>query len=150
MRTKFRYIARAVIVKENQILIAKVKGAHSFLPGGGVELAEGARSALRRELQEELGIESCRVGRFLGAMEVFFEEVPNEVLIHEVCHLFAVHVDSLEPGVNPTSLESHLEFYWAEFCTESLVRNDVLPTVIQKSLLSLYEGETHWISSFES
>jgi 8-oxo-dGTP diphosphatase len=70
--------------------------------------------------------------------------------IHEVCHLFAVHVDSLELGVNPTSLESHLEFYWAEFCTESLVRNDVLPTVIQKSLLSLCEGETHWISSFES
>jgi len=71
MATRFRHIARAVIVKDNKILIAKMKGAHSFLPGGGVELGEGSKSALQRELQEELGIESCSVSRFLGAMEVF-------------------------------------------------------------------------------
>lgn len=149
LATKFRHIARAVIVKDGKVLIARMKGAHSFLPGGGVELAEGAKSAILRELQEELGIESCRVVRFLGAIEVLIEEVPNEVSLHEVCHLFEVHVDSLEPSVNPKSMESHLEFYWTEFHTENLVCHDVLPKVIQKSLLPLYEGATQWVSSFE-
>ena len=145
----FRHIARAVIVKENKILIAKMKGAHSFLPGGAVEQGEGAKSALRRELQEELGIESCSVGRFLGAMEVFIEEVPNEAYLHEVCHLFEVHVDSLNPTNSPESTESHLEFYWMEFNEENLVSHHVLPTVIQKALTSLYQGNIQWISSIE-
>ena len=149
LEIRFRQIARAVIVKQNKILIAKMKGAHSFLPGGGVEPGEGAKSALQRELQEELGIESCSVGRFLGAMEVFIEEVPNEAYLHEVCHLFEVCVDSLNPTSNPVSTESHLEFYWMEFNEENLVSHDVLPTVIQKTLTSLYQGNIQWLSSFE-
>ncbi len=149
LATRFRHIARAVIVKDNKLLIAKMKGSHSFLPGGGVELGEGAKSALRRELQEELGIESCSVGRFLGAMEVFIEEVSNKAYLHEVCHLFEVQVDSLTPSSNPESRESHLEFYWIEFNEENLVSHNVLPTVIQKTLPSLYQRNIQWVSSFE-
>ncbi|WP_179123016.1 NUDIX domain-containing protein [Ferroacidibacillus organovorans] len=149
LATRFRHIARAVIVKEGKILIAMMKGAHSFLPGGGVELGEGAKSALQRELKEELGIESCSVGRFLGAIEVFIEEIPNEAYLHEACHLFEVHVDSLTPSSKPESRESHLEFYWMEFNEENLVSHDVLPKVIQKTLPSLYRGKIQWISSFE-
>lgn len=54
MSIQFRHIARAVVVSDGQILIARMKGAHSFLPGGGIEHGEGAVTALKRELREEL------------------------------------------------------------------------------------------------
>lgn len=34
MNIKFRHVARALIIDENKVLICKLKGAHSFLPGG--------------------------------------------------------------------------------------------------------------------
>lgn len=45
MDTKFRHVVRDVIVHQNRVLIVRLKGAHSFLPGGGVEVGEGFKSA---------------------------------------------------------------------------------------------------------
>lgn len=141
---------RAVIVDQNHILVARLKGAHSFLPGGGVEVGEGAKAALRRELQEELGVSTCQVGRFLGVIEQCYEEIPGEISVHVISHLFEVQVASLDLNTTPVSVEPHLEFYWAELKRESLVSHRVLPEPLQEILPSLiYEGKTQWISTYE-
>lgn len=120
------------------------------MPGGGVEVGEGAKSALRRELQEELGITSCHVGRFLGVVEQCYTEVPNEISVHVISHLFEVRVESLNSKTSPQSVEPHIEFYWAELNKGSLVTHNVLPEPIQEMLPSIIcEGKTEWMSTFE-
>jgi 8-oxo-dGTP pyrophosphatase MutT (NUDIX family) len=147
MDIKFRHIVRAVIVHENKILIARLKGAHSFLPGGGVEPGEGAKNALKRELYEELGVEGS-IGRFMGGVETHRVDEKG-ILQHEVSHLFEVSSDYLKSYSTPMSLEEHLEFYWIDLSTESIKQHDVLPQVLQEQIVRLKVGqECAWITTF--
>ncbi|MDF2653350.1 MAG: hypothetical protein K0Q73_9155 [Paenibacillus sp.] len=144
MSVKFRHIARAIIISDNHILIARMKGAHSFLPGGGIELGEGAQTALKRELAEELGITSCEITRFLGVVEFGLED--NNY--HEINHLFEVKSKQLIAGVPPQSLESHLEFFWIEPTLDNVKKINVLPYLIQEMIPQiLLEGKPLWVSN---
>jgi 8-oxo-dGTP diphosphatase len=140
MDVHFRFIARALIVDNGKILIARLKGAHSFFPGGGVDPGEGCETALRRELWEELGVKVCEVRRFLGVLETSFQD--ENVLHHEVSHWFEVSSKELSSLKNPQSLESHLEFYWIDNTLDSLQENKVLPEVVIGYIPSMLEGDT--------
>jgi 8-oxo-dGTP diphosphatase len=64
-------VTAAVIVRDGRILIARRKSDDRFggvweFPGGKLEKGENPEHGLRRELQEELGIE-VEIGPFLGA-----------------------------------------------------------------------------------
>jgi len=103
-------IARALILKDGQALLAHKKTAwNTFLPGGHVEYGESAAVALSRELEEELGV-AVRVARFLGAVEHAWDDADSRG--HEVNLVFAVDAPSLSPAVIAPSREAHLEFLW--------------------------------------
>jgi 8-oxo-dGTP pyrophosphatase MutT (NUDIX family) len=52
-----RHTARAIIIKDKQILLVNGHDADFYwTPGGGIEKNESALQALHRELQEELGV----------------------------------------------------------------------------------------------
>lgn len=58
-----------IFIKDNKVLLARVRGySNTFLPGGHIEFGESAKDALKREIEEELGV-SCAVGSFLGVVE---------------------------------------------------------------------------------
>lgn len=140
----FRHIARALIVDDNHILIARIKDAHSFLPGGGIELGESAHTALKRELSEELGIINCEITRFLGVVEFGIREKGY----HEINHMFEVKTTELSASTVPKSLESHLEFYWIEPTLEKLRHHNVLPYLIQETIPKIIsEGKPIWVSN---
>ena len=64
-----QYVARAIIYHGNKFLLAnKIGEPHWFLPGGRVEPGESVRFAVKRELSEELAIDSVP-GRFVGCIE---------------------------------------------------------------------------------
>lgn len=101
-------IARAVILRDGQILLAHTRGAsNTYLPGGHVEFGEAARAALRRELWEELGREA-QIGPFLGAVEHRFLAGPKE--FHEINLVFALaNPDDFQTAA---SREGQLEVFW--------------------------------------
>ena len=65
-------IARGVCIVDGHVLLCRPKkGGYTYLPGGHIEFGEKGAEALRREVLEELGVESS-VGDLLGVVETSF------------------------------------------------------------------------------
>lgn len=57
----YRVSAKAVIVNQHCLLLVKEKEGWYDLPGGGVDYLEPIQTTLRREIAEELDIDSCKL-----------------------------------------------------------------------------------------
>jgi 8-oxo-dGTP diphosphatase len=150
LEIQFHHIARSILLQEGKVLIAEYKGHHCFLPGGHIELGEKVTDALVRELKEELGV-ICTIRRFIGVMENRWEDTKNNVIHHEISHLFEVQSSELHPANTPQSKERHLAFHWVEPTEENLLQHNVLPypavqTVLQHVMNNIKEA--CWISGF--
>jgi 8-oxo-dGTP diphosphatase len=99
-------VTAAVIEEGGRVLIARRKAAGRFgglweFPGGKLEPGEAPEAGLRRELFEELGVET-RVGEFLGAFPYDSSRLSIELLAYRV---------SIERGeLRPVD---HDEIVWA-------------------------------------
>lgn len=57
-KKRMHLIARAVILQDNHLLLARHKGMdNTFLPGGHSFVGEGLKAALKREVREELDVD---------------------------------------------------------------------------------------------
>ena len=106
-------IARALILREDEVLLAHSKGEdNTFLPGGHVEFAEFTEEALKRELREELGVETEVLG-FLGALEYRF--IHRNEAHHEINLIFHVEIEGgASRRQEMESKEPKLEFLWTK------------------------------------
>lgn len=107
-------VTAAVLEKDGRILIARRKhvdrqaGKWEF-PGGKIEKGETAETCLRRELQEELGIDVV-VGSFVGRSCHRYPHGEIELLAYRVIHLsgdFQLHDHEEIRWVLPADLASH-------------------------------------------
>ncbi|MBU4486806.1 MAG: NUDIX domain-containing protein [Candidatus Delongbacteria bacterium] len=106
-------IARAVIIKNNKILLAKQKDKnYTFLPGGHIEFGETVTDALNRELFEELGI-TGNCGLFVCAIENVFEDNSGKSC-HEMGFYFSYLPDDRYSDDDFESKEDHLVFLWVD------------------------------------
>ena len=123
------FIARAVIRRGDEVLLAHgVREVNTFLPGGHVEPGESAEEALRRELNEELGVDSV-IGEFVGVLEHKFTD-RHGIRFEEVNLIFEASIGTQEVA----STEGHLEFIWAkpgEFKSRNLLPGS-LPELLDK------------------
>ena len=82
-KLQLRVSAYALLTHEGRaLLIRNRNGGKLYLPGGGVELGEHIRAALRRELKEETGIEIAVEG-LAHVREDFFYYDPWDEAYHE-------------------------------------------------------------------
>ena len=126
------FIARAVIRKDGEILLAHKRGeSNTFLPGGHVEQGEYAKDALSRELAEELGLDS-EIGDFVGVLEHKFTD-RHGTAYEEVNLIFEASIerDSL------ASVEGHLEFTWSS--PGEMVPRNLLPSSLPGLLMEWWE-----------
>jgi 8-oxo-dGTP diphosphatase len=145
MRENTEIIVRGVKLSSGAVLLVKKRGgSYTFLPGGHVLFAESARSALEREIMEELGAPAV-VRRFLGIVEHSWESGGNTH--HELNLVFQMVVKGLEAGCAPAAMERHLEFLWQPL--EELKVVNLQPHPLQELLKSWLttEVEVGWGSS---
>ena len=126
------FIARAVIQKDGEILLAHKRGeSNTFLPGGHVEQGEYAKDALSRELAEELGLNS-EIGDFVGVLEHKFTD-RHGMAYEEVNLIF----EASSEADDVTSVEGHLEFIWSS--SGKMVSRNLLPSSLPSLLMEWWE-----------
>jgi 8-oxo-dGTP diphosphatase len=107
---KIELLARGVLIRDGHLLLAvSKKKKHLFLPGGHVEFAEPARSALVREIKEETGF-IVSVGKLLGVVEHSWKT--NKKLHAEINLLFSISSEALDTLHPPVSKEKKISFTW--------------------------------------
>lgn len=103
-------IARGVCVKDGKVLLCRAKGGRStYLPGGHIEFGETGRTALVREVREELGVDSA-AGAFLGALENSF--LQNGKPHAEINLVYELKLDEGTDAAGVRSQEDWIEFVW--------------------------------------
>lgn len=109
--TRFNLRARAIVVKDNKLLTIDDKGFYYYLPGGRIDIAENAKTALVREIKEELGLDAS-IKKCVYVHEALYNKN------HEVCFYFLVDIKNL-PTHNFTHMEGKKinKFYWLDLDT---------------------------------
>lgn len=138
---RFNVRAAGVIFQQNHVLLHKlISDSFWALPGGRVEFLEPAQETIKREMQEELGIDIC-VEKLLWVVENFF--IRNDKSYHELGFYFLIsshsHPDFYTPIKAFKGIENdkHLIFQWHD--VEALEDIELQPKFLQRALKSLPE-----------
>jgi len=127
-------ISRAIIIKEDRILLARQIGSdYTFLPGGHIEFGETAEEALHREMYEELGI-SGKCGKFICTVENIFSDAKGKKC-HEIALYYLYHPEIKNANDSFESKEPHLEFFWADI--EELENLNIKPEILDRLIQKL-------------
>jgi len=104
-------VTAAVIEKDGKVLIARRKPGDSQagmweFPGGKLEPGETPESCLKRELREELGIET-EVGAFFCSSRFVYPHMDVELLVYRTSYLsgqIALHDHDRVEWISPETL----------------------------------------------
>ena len=123
-------IARGVCVDHDRLLLCSNRKKNNvYLPGGHIEWGESGRTALRREIEEEMGLR-CKVGRFLGVAEHTFVHKGEQVC--EINLVYAFVFPRLTSAHEPPSIEKKLRFFWLPL--DKLARSRLEPRCLARAL----------------
>ena len=126
-------VTAAVIEKDGKILIARRKrgGSHAGkweFPGGKLEPGETPEDCLKRELREELGIET-EVGPLFCSSRFVYPHVAVELLVYRTSYVsgeIALHEHDQVEWVSPEGL-SEIDFSEADKPVVRRLRQEARP-----------------------
>lgn len=136
---KFKCRVNGIVIKDGKLLALRMKNNISFcLPGGHVELGEDTRSAVIREMMEEIETEVTITGE-LAIIESFYKD-KNSLATHDLGFFYLVEPKSFDkiPLKNYSTTENDKgeikthNFEWIEL--SKLNETNLLPTHIKEKL----------------
>jgi 8-oxo-dGTP pyrophosphatase MutT (NUDIX family) len=114
----FRNAVRAIIIKDNKILMAHLEKTDEYkFPGGGKEENETPEDALKREVLEEVGYKVKKIEGIIGTVTEF--DIAKEGMNNTfkmVSEYYLAEVDDKPAGQNLEDYEKELLFKpcWVE------------------------------------
>ena len=148
--THTRKIARAVVLDENNsIIILEIKrndifGNYSYLetPGGGVEANESINHALKRELEEEIGV-NVKIIKKLGVVKDYYNllnrQNENHYFLVKVASKTKIHHESFGDTLISKILSMPLDEVIKIYEEENNI--DIIKLVKQRELPILLEAK---------
>ncbi len=136
---RFNVRVAGVIFNQNQVLLHKLLSDRFWaLPGGRVEFLEPARDTIKREMQEELGIE-VRVEKLLWVVDNFFQL--NDKSYHELGFYFLIsshnHANFYTHSKAFKGIEQDKDLIFLWYDLDALEDIELQPKFLQTSLKSL-------------
>jgi len=117
-RIILRNAVRAVIIKENKILMVHLGKTNEYkFPGGGIEENETVEEALAREVLEEAGCNVIRIEEKIGIMiELGIAEEDENSIFKMISEYYAVKIGDNQFDQKLDKYEEDLEFIpcWTE------------------------------------
>ncbi|MDB6095185.1 MAG: hypothetical protein JWM32_2747 [Verrucomicrobia bacterium] len=133
-----RHSIRAIVITpQSEVLLMKIRrpddGREFWVaPGGGREPGENFEAGLRRELREELGLESFTIGALVWRRHHTFDWCGRRLSQRE--DYYVVHADRFEPHMSdPVEAKVLQRFHWWPLAELT----DTAETLAPKSLASI-------------
>ncbi|PPA70965.1 NUDIX hydrolase [Jeotgalibacillus proteolyticus] len=142
-KTVFNYRVAGVLIKNNHILLHR-QGNDTYwaLPGGRVQVKEDSKTAVEREMEEELGVE-VKAERLLWMTENFFQY--REQDFHEIGLYYALSSSQLLVKEEEFFGEEgeRLVYRWVPL--NELHEMNVKPSFLKDKLIDLPASTKHLI-----
>jgi RpiB/LacA/LacB family sugar-phosphate isomerase len=134
-------IARAIITHENHILLTTATENNKdfssdlyFLPGGHVEYKESAVDALKREIEEEMGLPIFNI-EFAGALECTWDRKGK--IYHEINLVYKIDLPSMDLNNPPKAIDHAFhQFVWrplTEVKSYKILPQQLIPIIISST-----------------
>ena len=142
-KQKFKYRVNGIIIKDNKILTIKMKNNISYcLPGGHVELGEYSKTAILREMLEEIDT-PVSISKEIAIVENFYID-KKDLQTHEISFYYIVtpeNFDKISLGKykkeenDKGKIKIH-NFEWLDIST--LENYDFKPKFLKDKLIVLF------------
>lgn len=146
---RFNLRAAGIVIRDGHVLVARQDDDdYTMLPGGRVELGEGSRGALEREIAEELKCAGT-IGRLLFSVENFYSV--GDERFHQIALYYGLELPLDFPFAKGepclvTEDEGHdLSFEWVRAEAQSLAAINLLPNWLCQRIGGLPERTEHLI-----
>lgn len=136
----YREAVRAIILKDKKILMVYSKNKDYKFPGGGIKKGESRIEALKREIQEETGYVSKRIGKQIGIVtEKSKDKYVHNRIFKMISYYYIAEITGERKEQKLDAYEAQLEFkpVWVDI--KEAINNN------KKIIESNDENKANWI-----